>query len=82
MENKFMKFFNENRWFIVFFIIWLFIHIVLLMNGSDYNDFWPFDGFDTRDYGTIEFFVYVALPLLIFVVYKLVGKDIKKAMDE
>jgi len=82
MESKFMKFVNENKWFIVFYLIWSFIHIILLINGRDGSDFWPFDGFGSFDYGFIEFFVYETLPLLILVISKLVGKDIKKALDE
>lgn len=82
MENKFMKFVNENKWFIVFFLVWLFIHLILLLSGDDRNGFWPFyDGW-IKYYGFVEFFVYVALPLLIFAIIKLVGKDIKKAIDE
>jgi len=83
MENKFMKFVNENKWFIVFFLIWTFIHILLLLNGSNDEGFWPFDGFDREhDYGFIEFFVYETLPILIFLIIKLVGTDIKKAIDK
>jgi len=84
MENKFMKFVNENKWFIVFFLVWLFIHVILLFNGKNYNwgGFWPFGDSDILSYGTLEFFVYIGLPLLIFAIIKLVGKDIKKAIDE
>lgn len=81
MENKFMKFLNENKWFIVFFLVWLFIHVILLLSGRDQSGFWPFDD-GVRDYGFVEFFVYITLPLLIFVIVKLVGNDIKKAIDE
>jgi len=78
-----MKFVNGNKWFIVFFLMWFFIHMILLINGNDGNDFWPFYGFKyVSDYGFLEFFVYITLPLLIFVITKLVGKDIKKAIEE
>lgn len=82
MENKFMKFVNENKWFVVFFLIWLFIHLILLISGDDTYGFWPFYDLRVRYYGFIEFFVYVSLPLLVFAIIKLVGKDIKKAIDE
>jgi len=84
MESKFMKFVNENKWFIVFYLIWSFIHIILLINGSNNEDFWPFgfEGFESYDYGFTEFFVYESLPILILVIIKLVGKDIKKAIDK
>lgn len=87
MENKFMKFVNENKWFVVFLLIWLFIHVILLLSGYNKNGFWPFesygrwgDGID--DYGFVEFFVYIALPLLIFAIIKLVGKDIREKIEE
>lgn len=83
MEQKLKKFLNDNRWFIVFYLIWVFIHIILLMNGGDYSDFWPFGGIDDiPDYGTVEFFVYTGIPLLIFIISKLVGTEIKEAIDE
>ena len=87
MENKFVKFVNENKWFVVFYLIWTFIHLILYFS-SDYSQdgFWPFkkpwveDRIDT--YGFLELFVYLTFPLLIFVIVKLVGLDIKKAIDE
>lgn len=83
MENKFMKFVNENKWFIVFYLIWSYIHFILLFSGGGCsNDFWPFSDSDICEYNFLEFFVYMTLPILIFVVIKLVGKDIKKAIDE
>ncbi|MCF8231717.1 MAG: hypothetical protein K9J27_05950 [Bacteroidales bacterium] len=83
MGTKFMKFVNENKWFVVFFLIWSFIHILLFINGENSDGFWPFDGFDRdHDYGSVEFFVYETIPLLIFVIIKLVGQDIKQKIDE
>lgn len=86
MENRLRTFINENKWFIVFYLTWTFAHIVLLIRGTNSSGFWPFDDFGSRyygntryhDYGGIEFFVYEALPLLIIVIYKLVGSDIKE----
>ena len=78
MESKFMKFVDENKWFVVFFLVWLFIHVILLLSGRDSRGFWPFDDEGVSDYGFVEFFVYITLPLLIFAIVKLVGKDIKK----
>ena len=81
--EKFMKFVNENKWFVVFFLVWSFIHILLLINGENSDGFWPFDGFGRdHDYGSVEFFVYEISPLLILVISKLVGQDIKKAIEE
>lgn len=81
MESNFVKFVKENKWFVSFYLIWTFIHIILLINGlsDEYDDsFWPFDEYTTiGDYGFLELFVYEAVPLLIFVLIKLVGNDIK-----
>lgn len=84
MENKFMKFVNENKWFIVFYLVWLFIHIIFVFNDYKWktDEFWPFGDSRLRYYDWLEFFVYVGLPLVIFAIVKLVGKDIKKAIDE
>ena len=87
-----MKLVVENKWFIVFFLVWTFVHIILFISGVAafnaesvydqlYSSFWPF-GYSISDYGLLEFFVYETLPVLIFIVVKLVGKDIKKAFDE
>lgn len=86
MEKKIMKFVNENKWFVVFFILWTFIHIIFLFNGEKDGDnygFWPFN-FDSQliAYGWLEFFVYETLPLIIFAIVKLVGNDIKNAINE
>lgn len=88
MENKFMKFVNENKWFVVFYLIWSFIHLILYFASDSNNEgFWPFrkyrwGGNIIDTYGFLELFVYLTLPLLIFIIIKLVGKDIKKAIDE
>jgi hypothetical protein len=83
MENKFMKFVNENKWFIVFYLIWTFLHLIFYFSSNHYSgEFWPFvEDVDIDEYDFIELFVYLTLPLLIFVVVKLVGKDIQKAID-
>lgn len=88
MENKFMKFVNENKWFVVFYLVWLFLQLTLFLvsDGVTYwrnEGFWPFNReLDIDAYDFLELFVYLALPILIFVIIKLVGKDIKKAIDE
>ncbi len=82
MENMFMKFVNENKWLVVSFLVWTFLHVIFLFNGDDSSGFWPFGDVGLWDYGWLECFVYEALPLLIFVIVKLVGKDIKKKIDD
>lgn len=88
MENKFMKFVNENKWYVVFYLIWSFIHLILyFVSDSNNAGFWPFRKYSfwgtiIDTYGILELFVYLTLPLLIFTIIKLVGKDIKKAIDK
>ena len=88
-----MKFVYKNNWFTVFFLIWTFIHILLLINGlaalKDFPSyltcrycFWPYRNTDIYIYGWLEFFVYETLPLLIFFIINLVSKDIKKTFDK
>jgi len=87
MENKILKFVNENKWFVVSFLVWSFIHFILFLTSegeSSYGarGFWPFNKkLIINAYGFLELFVYLTLPILIFVIFKLVGKDIKKGID-
>lgn len=88
MESKFMKFVNENKWFVVFYLVWLFLQLTLFLVSEGITDyyyvgFWPFNRKSNIDaYDFLELFVYLALPILIFLIIKLVGKDIKKAIDK
>ena len=83
METKTKKFIEENKWFIVFYLILVFIHILLLWNGNECkDDFWPFGDSDLCEYNFLELFVYLTLPLLYFVIKELIGDDIKKSLDE
>ena len=82
MEEKIKKYISENKWFISFYLVWAFIHIGLWLAGRNSYGFWPFDGFDSKDYGGVELFVYLTMPVLIFIINKLVGKDIKQKLDE
>lgn len=84
MESKFKSFVNENKKIIVFYILWIFLHSIFLVNGDDESGFWPFgnDGFELDDYGLIDFIYYIIIPPMIFVIWKLIGKDIKKSINE
>ena len=84
MENKFMKFVNDNKGFVVFYLIWFFLHLIfLLVNWHEryQESFWPF-GKDSefRDYDFTEFTFYIITPIIIFIIWKLIGKDIKKSI--
>ncbi|MCB0513585.1 MAG: hypothetical protein KDC60_04060 [Bacteroidetes bacterium] len=81
--NGFQQFIRDNRWLIVSYLIWFFIHFILLMSGNNGGVFYPFDGFKyVGDYGFFEFAVYLMLPILVFIIWKLVGQDIKQKIDE
>jgi len=86
MEQKVKKIINEHRWFITFYIIWLFIHVILLMNGDGESNFWPFARklrkVEIDDYGMVEFFVYTGIPIVILIIKKLVGDEIKEIINE
>jgi hypothetical protein len=78
MESKFIRFLKGNRWFIVFYIIWSFIHLVFYFSGNMYmGDFWPFSDDGLYDYNFNELFFYLALPLVFFAINKLVGEEIR-----
>ncbi len=82
-----MKFVYKNKWFVIFFLVWSFLHLIFLFTGGQYDSsgFWPFGDLRFGSislYGWFEFFVYETLPLLIFVIVKLVSKDIEKAIDK
>jgi hypothetical protein len=85
MENKFRKFIFDNKGFVVFYLIWFFLHLILIANGEGEagDPLWPFGGseFDMDDYGVIDFLFYLAAPILIFFLWKLIGSDIKKKFN-
>lgn len=94
MDSKFLKFIYEYRCFIVFYLIWLFLHFMFYLLSDDpefyphsafklkRSGFWPFNPkSDISGYNSTELFVYLSLPLIIFAIWKLVGKDIKKIID-
>jgi len=80
MESKLIKFVNENKWFIVFYIVWSFIHLIFYFSSnSSRKGFWPFR-FNINAYDFLELFVYLGLPFVIFIIWKLAGNDIKQVI--
>lgn len=85
MESNFKKFVNDNKGFIVFFLIWFLIHLIFFAAGNGRSEFWPFEGFKSfrlRYYGGKELFFYLIVPIVIWGLCKLVGKDSEKNIDE
>ena len=63
MESKFIQFVNENKWFVVFYLVWLFMQLILyfVSDGEPYyyqdEGFWPFNGeMDIDAYDFLELF--------------------------
>ena len=82
MENKFKKFVNDNKGFVVFYLIWFLLHLVFISTGIDCggeSGLWPF-GEDSYNFKDLLF--YLIVPIVIWGIWKLVGKDIKKILDE
>lgn len=71
--------------FIIFNLIWILIHIILLTIGQGYNKFWPFEWsdlennpFDLKNYGFLEFSIYIFLPFIILVIWKIIKRHLIK----
>ena len=86
-----MKFVKENKWSSVSYLVWTFLHLILFLASAGERTaiyrgnggFWPFNRKSDIDaYDFLELFVYMVLPILVFVIIKLVGEDIKKAFDK
>lgn len=81
MESKFKNFVNENKIFLVFYLIWFLMHLIFLSVGGDYNrgdELWPFDefgifNFDLDNYQVTEFIFYLIAPIILWIIWKLVG---------
>ena len=85
IEIKIKKFINNNKSFVVFYLIWFFFHLIFICNGDfeyDNSHFWPFGDTDLDYYGFTEFIFYIIIPIVILSLWKLIGNDIKKTIDE
>ena len=86
MESKFKKIVNENKGFVVFYLIWFLLHLIFLSVGGNYVDapirFWPFEGSHLDYYDFSEFALYIIAPVVILGIWKLIGKDIKEKMND
>lgn len=74
------------------YIVWAFIHFVLLLTGSLFRhrqDFYPFEyikrkqvlTFDVDAYDYSEFLIYLLIPIIIYYVIKLWNKKDAKKPD-
>ena len=81
-ENKIKSFINKNKGFVVFYLIWFFLHLIFLIVNRDTSStgqLWPFGkNSEFSDYGFGEFIFYMIVPVIIFIIWKLVGKEVKE----
>jgi len=83
MENKFRKFIIDNKGFVVFYLLWFLLHLIFVSIGDGDSRFFPF-GHNSElldDYGFTEFLFYLVIPIVIWALWKLVGKDVNKILD-
>ena len=79
-----MNFVKENKRFSATYLIWAFLHLSLIIASDrhtsySYRGFYPFNkNSDIDAYGFLELFIYLVLPILTFIIMKLVGEDIKR----
>jgi len=66
-----------------FYLIWFLLHLIFISIGDGRDGFWPF-GWRSglSDYGFTEFAFHLIVPIVIWALWKLIGKDIKKKIDE
>ena len=82
------NFFNQiSRVWKGIYLIWFSIHLIILMIKRPHLNekfyFYPFDGFDIRDYDSSEFLVYTFVTILIvLIIYYLKPQKDKKTKQE
>lgn len=87
MESKFNQFVTKNKGFAVFYLIWFLIHLILIstgVRGGGTSGLWPFGSkYNTNyAYDFKDLLFWLIVPLIIWGIWKLVGKDIKKTFDD
>lgn len=78
MRTKFDQFKDDNKNFITFYLLWFILQLAILFitwDSGKTEDFWPFENLNIKVYDFTEFIFYLALPLLIFMIWKLNKKD-------
>ncbi len=76
-KKKFDQHVEENKNFIVFYLVWFLLQLVLLLvylDTGNTKDFWPFENFDIRVYDYTEFIFYLIAPIIIFLIWKVLSK--------
>ena len=81
MKKRFNNFLEENRAFVLFYLVWFLVQMtIMFINWGEGNvkEFWPFENFDLRVYDYTEFVFYMITPVIIFFIWKLIGKGENK----
>lgn len=85
MESNIKKLVNENKGFVVFYLIWFLLHLSLLaarLPGGGYSGLWPF-GFGYSDpYNFKDLLIYLIFPIVIWGLWKIVGQNNNTKIDE
>lgn len=89
--NNAILFIKKHRAAVALYIIWVFIHSIMFVNrskrvpgrfyygeGGPSDDFWPFGDSNFHYYTGTEYFVYLFLPPIVFIIWWLFREDIKK----
>lgn len=83
MEDRIRKLIENNRRFLIFYLIWLIVHLGFFCGGqwffSTDGDFWPFTrNSDLGVYDISEFTYYLIIPFLVLFIWKLFMMNKKK----
>ena len=84
MESKIKQFVNENKGFVVFYLIWFLLHLIFIsvgIEGGGKHGLWPFaeSRWAYTEYDLKDLLFYLVTPIVILVIWKLIGKDLKKS---
>ena len=86
-DNEIKFFLNKNKGFILFYLLWFLMHLILLVAGAGGhacgNGLWPFaDVCGTYKYESSALLLYMVIPIITWLIWKLIRKDIEKEIDK
>lgn len=87
MESKFKQFINNNKGFLVFYLIWFLFHLIFISTGIDgggERGLWPFGDKDYNNshYNFKDLLFYLIVPIVIWGIWKLIGRDINNKIEK
>jgi hypothetical protein len=81
MGKKFDQLTDDNKGFIIFYLVWSLLQLLILFiywDTGDSADFWPFENINIKVYDFTEFAFYIISPVIIFFIWKLIRKKSNK----